>query len=142
MTSLSPYLFFDGNCAEAMRFYETTLSGTLQLMTHRDAPPGQAPPGNEDRIMHAHLAFDGGVLMASDTMAGEAYAGMKNVWLSLTYDTTAEARSIFGALSEGGAVIMAFEKTFWAEGFGMVTDRFGASWMVSVRGEESGSENQ
>ena len=69
--------------------------------------------------------------MSSDTMAGDQYDGMKNVFVSLAYDDTAEAKGIFDKLADGGNVIMPFEKTFWTEGFGMLHDRFGARWMVS-----------
>jgi len=134
MPHLNAYLFFDGCCADAMRFYERTLGGKITMsMTHAQSPmAGQMPPGsaNANRIIHASLDIDGGTLMASDTMAGEAYEGMKNFSLSLVYPTAAEAKRIFDALGQGGKVTMAFEKTFWAEGFGMLVDRFGTPWMV------------
>jgi PhnB protein len=133
MPQLDPYLFFDGNCAEAMRFYERTLGGKIEMMmTHAQSPmAAQAVPANADRILHACLEFDGQRLMASDTMAGEAYGGMKNVSLSLLYPTVADARRVFDALAAGGQVTMPMEKTFWAEAFGMLVDRYGTSWMVS-----------
>jgi PhnB protein len=133
MPELSAYLFFDGNCADAMRFYERTLGGKLTLMTHAEAPSGaQAPPGNADRIMHARLVIDGGVLMASDETAGHPYAGMKEFSLSLTYPAVAEAQRVFDALAEGGRVNLPFQKTFWSEGFGMLVDRFGTPWMINA----------
>jgi PhnB protein len=134
MPQLDPYLFFDGNCAEAMRFYERTLGGKIEMMmTHAESPMAeQASPGNADRIMHASLDIDGRRLMASDAMAGEPYEGMKNFSLSLLYPTVADARRVFDALAAGGRVTMPMEKTFWADAFGMLVDRFGTSWMVSV----------
>jgi PhnB protein len=133
MPTLDAYLFFDGNCAEAMRFYERTLGGKLEMMTHAQSPiAGQTPPGSADRIMHARLDLDGRSLMASDSMAGQPYAGMKGFSLSLTYPTAAEAKRIFDALAEGGNVTMPLQKTFWAEAFGMLVDRFGTSWMINV----------
>lgn len=73
MPQLDPYLMFDGNCAEAMRFYERTLGGKLEaMMTHAESPmAAQASPDNSGRIMHASLQLDGRILMASDSMAGE-----------------------------------------------------------------------
>ena len=72
MSDLNGYLTFDGNCAEAMRFYERTLGGKLQLVTHAESPmAAQTPPGSADRIMHARLVLDGGLLMGSDGMAGQ-----------------------------------------------------------------------
>jgi PhnB protein len=132
MHQLNTYLFFDGTCADAMRFYERTLGGKLTLMTHAESPmAAQTPPGSADRIMHARLDFDGGMLMASDSMAGQPYEGMKGFSLSLIYPTAAEGRRMFDALAQGGRIIMPIEKTFWAEAFGMLVDRFGTPWMVN-----------
>ena len=132
MNQLDAYLFFDGVCAEAMRFYERTLGGKLDLITHAESPvAGQTPPGSADRIMHARLATDNGSLMASDTMAGQPYDGMHGFSLTLVYPTAADARRIFDALAQGGRVTMPIQKTFWAEAFGMLVDRFGTPWMVN-----------
>jgi PhnB protein len=127
------YLFFNGNCAEAMRFYETTLGGKIEtLLTYGQAPqPERCPAGSQERIMHASLTLDGRVLMAADTPAGQPNPGMHGFALSLNYATPAEALRTFDALADGGKVTMPMEKTFWAESFGMLTDRFGTSWMVS-----------
>jgi len=132
MHQLNTYLFFDGNCADAMRFYERTLGGKLSLMTHAESPmAAETPPGSANRILHARLDFDGGMLMASDSMVGQPYEGMKGFSLSLIYPTEAEGRRMFDALAQGGHVIMPMQKTFWSEGFGMLVDRFGTPWMVN-----------
>jgi PhnB protein len=75
--------------------------------------------------------MDGGTLMASDTMAGQPYDGMHGFSLTLVYPTAADARRIFDALGQGGRVTMPIQKTFWAEAFGMLVDRFGTPWMVN-----------
>ena len=130
MPTLDSYLFFNGNCAEAMRFYERTLGGKLEMMTHAQSPiADQAPPGSSDRIMHARLSLDDRSLMASDTMPGQPYGGIKGFSLAVVYPTAAEAKRIFEPLAEGGQVTMPLQKTFWAEAFGMLTDRFGTPWM-------------
>jgi PhnB protein len=132
MQNLNVYLFFDGTCADAMRFYERTLKGKLDLLTHADSPMKEhSPPGSEDKIMHARLTFDGGVLMASDWISDQPYPGAGGFSLSLMYPTAADARRMFDTLSDGGRVTMPFQKTFWAEGFGMLVDRFGTPWMVN-----------
>jgi PhnB protein len=132
MLQLDTYLTFDGNCADAMRFYQRTLGGKLDLMTHAQSPmAAQTPPGSENRIMHARLALDGRLLMASDAMVGRPYEGMKGFSLSLIYPTVAEAQRVFKALAEGGRVIMPLDKTFWAKAFGMLVDRFGTPWMIN-----------
>ena len=133
MSQFNAYLFFDGTCADAMRFYERTLGGKIEMMlTHAESPMAdKTPPGSADRIMHARLAIDGGALMASDSMAGQPYGGMKGFSLSLIYPTVADAKRVFNALAAGGQVTMPMEKTFWAETFGMLVDRFGTPWMIS-----------
>jgi PhnB protein len=133
MPQLDAYLTFNGNCADAMRFYERTLGGKLEmLMTHAESPmAAQTPPGSADRIMHARLVIDGRILMASDSMPGQPYEGMRGFSLSLLYPTVADAQRALDALAEGGRVTMPLQKTFWAEAFGMLVDRFGTPWMVN-----------
>ena len=133
MADLTAYLIFDGTCAEAMRFYERALGGKLEvLMTHKDSPIAEhTPPGSADRILHARLVSDGLVLMASDTLPGQPYEGMKGFAVSVIYPTAREARKVFDALAQGGQVNMPFDRTFWADGFGGVTDRYGTPWMIN-----------
>jgi PhnB protein len=131
MPVLDSYIFFDGNCAEAMRFYEANLGGKLEaLMTYDQSPdPAQCPPGSAGRVMHASLKMGDRSLMASDSPAG-MHQPMAGFALSLAYDTAAEANRIFDMLAAGGQVIMPMQKTFYAETFGMLNDRFGTPWMV------------
>jgi PhnB protein len=133
MSQLDTYIFFDGNCAEAMRFYEKVLSGKLEvLMTHAESPmAAQAAPEMANRIMHARLDLDGRKLMASDTMVGHPNGGARGFSLSVSYPTEGEAKKIFDALSEGGRVTMPMQSTFWAKAFGMTVDKFGIGWMVN-----------
>ena len=133
MPQLDSYLFFNGTCADAMRFYERTLGGKIEMMmTHAQSPvAGESPPGSADRILHARLVIGDRVLMASDSMVGHPYEGMKGFSMSLVYPTVAEANQAFDALAAGGKVTMPMGKTFWAEAFGMLVDRFGTPWMVS-----------
>jgi PhnB protein len=134
MPVLDSYLFFDGRCAEAMRFYERTLGGKLgPVMTYGDSPePEHCPAGAKDLVMHTALELDGRLLMASDVPPGMGGGAkpMAGFALSLNYPTAAEARRIFDLLANGGSVTMPMTKTFWAESFGMLTDKFGTPWMV------------
>jgi len=133
MPQFTAYLSFDGNCSEAMRYYEQVLNGKLEaLLTNGQTPAAaELPPGNDDRIMHAYLVFDGGVLMAGDSLAGVPYQPMQGFNLTISYEQTEEAKRVFDALSNGGQVKMEWQKTFWAEAFGMVVDRFGTPWIVN-----------
>jgi len=133
MPQLNAYLSFNGNCAEAMRFYEKTLNGKLEtLLTFAETPAaGQTAEEDAGRIMHSHLIIDGQSLMAADAPSGMKYEPMKGCALALTYDTADEAKRVFDALGEGGKITVPFGPSFWADGFGMVDDRFGTHWIVN-----------
>jgi len=133
MIQLDSYLFFDGTCGEAMRFYEKALGGKVEMMLKAsDAPPGSGcPEGSPDAIMHACVEIQGKRLMASDWMGNQKYPGMGGFSLALNYPTAQEARRVFDTLADGGEVRMPLDKTFWVESFGMLTDRYGTPWMVS-----------
>jgi PhnB protein len=133
MPVLANYLFFGGQCAQAMRFYERTLGGKLEaLMTFADAPeqPPNCPPSAMDRVMHASLRIGDRTLMASDLPPNMEARTMSGFNLSLTYDSVEEARRIFDALAQGGTVQMPIGPTFFAEAFGVLVDQFGTPWMV------------
>ena len=134
MRQLDPYLTFGGNCADAMRFYEKVLGGTVEtMMTFADSPmKDQVPPASATRIMHARLRIGDRVIMASDVLPGQPYEGIRNVHLALMYDDVEEGRRVFEALAAGGQVTMPVQKTFFAEGFGMLVDREGMPWMVNA----------
>ena len=136
-TQIQPYLFFNGTCEEAIRFYEQALGATVEmLMRVKDSPdpppPGMYPPGSGNKVMHASIDVGGAKLMASDgcDMSGASFKGFS---LSLTARDEAEARRRFEALAAGGQVTMPLGKTFFSPCFGMVTDKFGVGWMVIVQ---------
>ena len=128
-----PYLAFDGNCAEAMRFYAKVLDGKLDLMTFGQSPMAdQTPKAAVNRIMHARLTLSGnGSLYGGDCPPQMPYQGIHGVSIALNYDTVAQAERAFKALADGGKVTMPFGATFWAKGFGMLTDKFGCPWIVN-----------
>jgi PhnB protein len=133
MPQLNAYLSFDGQCAEAMNFYAEVLGGKLDaLITYGDMPGDQpCPASHAGRIMHAKLTHPDFVLMGGDTPPGVLFEGMKGVMMTLTYDSVADAKRVFAALTEGGTVTMPLGETFWTEAFGMVTDRYGTGWGVN-----------
>jgi PhnB protein len=133
MPQLNAYLSFDGNCAEAMRFYERVLGGTLEAMIAYGQAPGyeQMPASHADKIMHAYLVHPDFALMAGDMPPGQPYDGVKGIMMTMTYPTAAEARRVFDALAERGNVQMPLGETFWADAFGMCIDRFGVPWGVN-----------
>lgn len=134
MPELNPYLSFDGTCKQAMKFYEQVLGAKLEaLITYGEMPQGDqpVPPSHAGRVMHAYLVGPGFTLMAGDAPPGAKYAGIQGVMLTLTYPTAAEGKRVFNALADGGAVTMPLQETFWAEAFGMVSDKFGVPWGVN-----------
>jgi len=134
MTQAIAYLAFDGNCADAMRFYEQVLHGKLEvLMSGADSPMAAMIPREfAHRILHARLALPGGgLLYGGDAPAHVPYEGIKGVAIAIDFATVAEAEAVFAALSAGGQVTMPMNPTFWAKRFGMLTDRFGTPWIVN-----------
>ncbi|MFT7723539.1 MAG: VOC family protein [Roseateles sp.] len=133
---IDPYLFFDGRCEEAIEFYKRALGARVEFMMRNSESPeplpeGRLPPGSEHKIMHASLHIGGALVMMSDGMcSGEG--GFRGFSLSLDCADADTAREAFAALADGGRVATPLGRTFWAPLFGMVTDRFGVNWMVSV----------
>jgi PhnB protein len=129
-----PYLGFNGNCAEAMRFYETTLDGTLEiLMSGADSPmAAQIPKEIAHRILHARLALPGGgYLYGGDSPLHVAFEGIRGASVTLNFESVAEAQSVYDKLGVGGTTSMPMAPTFWAQTFGMLTDRFGTPWLIN-----------
>ena len=128
VTSLS----FQGECREAFDFYAKVLGGKVTAFAFRDAP-GESPvdPKYQDWLMHAWLEFGDQALMGADMppqFGGEPQAGVS---ISVTRQDEGAARGLFDTLADGGRTIMPYGPTFFAKGFGMCTDRFGTSWMIS-----------
>ena len=131
---VQPYLFFGGRCEEAIEFYRKALGAELVMLSRfKEAPEPQPgmPDCFEEKIMHATLRIGETLLMASDGRC-EGPQNFEGFSLSITVADDAEAERAFTALSDGGLVTMALAKTFWAPKFGMLQDKFGVGWMVSV----------
>lgn len=132
---IQPYVFFDGRCNEALSFYTDKLGAQVEFKMHyKDAPPDaghQADPKFDNKIMHASVKIGSTILMVSDDCMSESvtHNGFK---LSLTADDLAHGEKLYNALAEGGTVNMPWQATFWSKGFGMVTDKFGIGWMVTI----------
>ncbi|HWD94685.1 MAG TPA: VOC family protein [Verrucomicrobiae bacterium] len=134
--AVQPYLYFNGNCEEAVEFYKKALGAEVQMMMRfkespEPPPPGMVPPNYGNKIMHVSFQVGQTVIMASDGCHQEkpVFEGFS---LALSVTTEAEADRAFNALAAGGQVKMPLAKTFWSPKFGMLTDKFGIGWMVSV----------
>ena len=132
VTSLS----FRGQCREAFDFYADVLGGKVTAaFRYGDAPPDMPITDEkyQDWLMHCWLEVGDQALMGADmdTAWAPNVDKPKNGFdVTLHYEDGAEARRIFDALSDGGEEIMAWGETFFAEGFGMLRDRFGTHWMI------------
>ena len=133
---IQPYLFFNGNCEQAVECYRKALGAEVEMMMRfkespEPPPPGMMPPNWGDKIMHTSFRVGQTTVMASDGCGPEA-KGFQGFSLSLAVASEAEADRYFNALADGGKVIMLLNKTFWSPRFGMLEDKFGIGWMVSV----------
>ena len=136
--SVQPYLMFGGRCQEALDFYKSALGAQVDFtMRYNEMPepppPGRIPVGWENKICHCSFRIGTSTLMASDGC--EANAKFEGFSLGLNAADDAEAEKLFNALSPGAKITMPLQKTFWTSKFGMLTDKFGIGWMVSVEHE-------
>jgi PhnB protein len=136
ISQVQPYLFFGGRCEEAIEFYRRVLGAEVtMLMRFKDSPDtsegcGGGSPVDGNNVMHASLRIGDATLLASDGC--QEHSSFQGFSLSLTIPNAAEAERIFASLSESGQVQQPMIKTFFAERFGIVADKFGVSWMVVV----------
>ena len=132
---LNPYLNYKDTAREAMTFYQSVLGGELTVSTFGEYHASE-DPSEQDKVMHAQLETpDGFVLMASDTPNAMEHRPQAGVSVSLSGDDEAKLRGFFDGLSDGGTVLMPFEKAPWGDTFGMCVDRFGTSWLVNAAGQ-------
>ncbi|MGA2246606.1 MAG: VOC family protein [Verrucomicrobiota bacterium] len=135
LTTVQPYLFFEGKCEEAIEFYCRALGAQVQMQMRYKESPEPPPPGcapiDSNKIMHAAFQIGSTVVMASDGRCN-GNPKFEGFALSLPVPTEADADRAFNALADGGQVQMPLGKTFFSARFGMVIDRFGVLWMVLV----------
>lgn len=133
-TRLNPYLGFRDNAREAMTYYQSVFGGELTMSTFGEYQASE-DPGEQDKIMHAMLTSDSGmVLMGADTPNGMNYNPGDNFSVSLSGEDEAELRGYWDRLSTDGTVTVPFEPAPWGDIFGMCTDKFGVPWLVNVAG--------
>jgi len=135
MIHLSPYLIFNGNCREALAFYQSCLGGELNLLRFGDSPVAAHMPAEaHDNVMHGTLTTPDYILMASDAGRPDGILSLGNVVrLSLHFDNEAELDATFARLSAGGQVVDALADMPWGGKFGTLTDRFGIMWLFNFQ---------
>jgi PhnB protein len=130
MLGVNPYISFKGNCREAIEFYKGALNAEV-LFTQTVGESPMSNMGPAENIMHCTMKVGNSTLMMSDDPHPSGASGGGNISLAIGLNDPAQAKKIFGNLASGGTVIMPLEKTYWAEAFGMVADKFGIKWMVN-----------
>jgi PhnB protein len=133
-STLNPYLSFRDNARAAMEFYQTVFGGKLTMSTFKEFHASQ-DPSEDNKIMHSVLEVENGItFMASDTPSNMEYRPGTNMSMSLSGDNAAELTAYYEKLSAGGTIGMPLEKAPWGDTFGMLTDKFGVSWLVNISG--------
>lgn len=134
---VSPYLSFNGQCEAAFQFYAQCLGGQLGALFRYAGTPlaAQVPPDWQDKVMHGSVTIGELVLMGAD-VATESYQAPKGFSLSIHLNDTTDAERIFRELSTDGTIVLALDKTFWADRFGMLVDRFGTPWLINAGGSD------
>jgi PhnB protein len=133
MTTVNPYLSFNGNCEEAFNFYKSIFQSEFQFLgRYKDVPGADRKKFtiSDDKIMHISLPIGGGTVLMGCDSAEPTTVG-NSISLSISTDTKESADDIFNGLSIGGQVLMPLADTFWGSYFGGVIDRFGIRWTVS-----------
>ncbi|MCP1198830.1 VOC family protein [Notoacmeibacter sp. MSK16QG-6] len=132
------YLYFEGKCEEAMRYYVDVFGGeVLGIFRNGDSPdPENRMPGGDDLVMNMAVRIGESEMMASDAPK-EWYNKPQGFDISMPASSIEEAQRWFEAISDGGTVRMDLEETFWAERFAMVTDRYGIHWMINYTGNKA-----
>jgi PhnB protein len=133
-SQLSPYLNFNGNCEEAMRFYQSVLGGELDIRHFGDfaSPEMPADDATKDNVMHASLNNGTLSFMASDGMPERPVVFGDSISMSVSGTDETQLTGFFTGLSEGGTVTMPLAKQVWGDMFGMLTDKYGIHWMVNI----------
>ena len=132
---ISPYLSFNGNCAEVVAFYEKTFNVKAEIMRYNDAPPSEGyetPESDKNLVMHAQFEIDGEIIMLCDMPTDSPVKIGNNFAIMAEFDSIEKAKAVFDALKGNGEVHMEMQETFWSKCFGSVTDKFGIGWNISI----------
>jgi PhnB protein len=133
MIKMTPFLLFDGNCAEAMTFYQKCLGGELVLTKLGDTPmKAQFPQEKHNRIINSYLKSGAIEISATDWMASPALepkqGNMTAIFvIGVTYD---ELKEVFDKLAEGAEKERFQELHEMPFGiYGQFYDRYGFQWI-------------
>lgn len=125
------YLHFDGNCREAMSFYQQSFGGDLHLQPYPDQT-GKPPTDPKAPLMHSQLSVSGEPLIrASDSSPEGPVKPGNNFSVSVDCESLEEIKHLFNAIGGNGKVRLPLSDMPWGSRFGMLTDKFGIQWLFS-----------
>ncbi len=130
MLGVNPYIAFKGNCRQAIDFYVSALDATV-LFTQTMGESPMSDMGPAENIMHCSIKVGDSTIMMCDDPRPDAAAGGGNISMAIGLTDPGLAEQLFENLAKDGTVVMPLQKTYWAEAFGMVTDKFDVKWMVN-----------
>lgn len=124
---LDIYINYPGHCEQAFEFYRQHLGGKIMMMAAHQQPPPNFPAEWTKPILHAVMEIGGTIVRGADVPGAEP---MRSAYLTLRLETAEQTEQIYNVLSAGGQIFMKLEKTFFANRFAMLRDKFGTSWML------------
>ncbi|MEL1135108.1 VOC family protein [Desulfitobacterium sp. THU1] len=133
---LIPYITFNGDCEEAVKFYQSALGGETQILRYGDAPPNPNFPVSEEmknRVLHAELRKDGHIIRCADNFPGAPFTQGNAISFAVEFSSEEEIRKAFADLSQGGTVEMDLQKTFFSPLYAKFTDKFGVHWQLHCK---------
>jgi PhnB protein len=131
MKQLIPYLMFNGNCEDAINFYQKCFDGEVLFLQRFGDAGIETDEADKEKIMHASLKAEGINLMFSDSSVSSKVEAGSNTHLSIDFSDEEVQKKVYDRLSEGGNVTMPLQDTFWGAKFAMITDQFGINWMLN-----------
>ncbi len=138
-----PYVSFNGNCEEAMAFYQRELDGSVEVTRFEELPADANIPISESwkkKIMHGALTLPtGAIIYCGDTWEDAPVTFGSNTTIHIQVDTESDVAGMVDALSEGGEVTMPAESTFWGSTYGSLVDKYGVHWGIEFEHPESES---
>ncbi|MGZ5255149.1 MAG: VOC family protein [Flavitalea sp.] len=136
MKNVQSYLTFNGNCREAMLFYQSCLGGDLFIQTVKESPLSDKIPNHmKDAVLHSSLTTDNMVLLGSDMVSESGLIRGNAVSMLLNCTDEQELHDCFQKLSFEGKVLHPIEQTFFGALLGNLSDRFGNHWMLHYKRE-------
>jgi PhnB protein len=133
------HLNFRGRARAALEFYQSVFGGQLVAVTYADAHSAQRPE-EADQVMWGQVQSEQGFrVMAYDVPASRAYdPGIDRVFVSVRGTDPDELHGYWQALSEGATVKAPLAPSRWAPLYGMLTDRFGVTWVLDIAAPYNG----